>query len=276
MNTLFSLYTQSFPDYPVSETAFDRITDKNAVILTSSDESGNPIGCAVVRGHSISLLCVDEAHRRHGVGSDLLACAEDHIKHSGGEKITLGQGFGYIFQGVPEDHREAVSFFKKHGYTADWSSVNMKIDLRTYDLSKLKIPACPDDVSFRYANDSDREELICAVETVEPNWLKYYSKDDISVLLAVRNGVIAGFEIVSPNKAKFRFDGETSGSIGCVGVVPSQRKNGIGLRMAAEGLRELKKQGCTMSELICVELADWYARLGFEIMHRQWMGTKEI
>lgn len=274
MNTHYSLYTRAFPAYPVSAGTFERITDENAAILTSSDRAGNLMGFAVVRGNTISLLCVDESYRRQGVGSDLLARAEEHIRHSGGEKVTLGQGFGYIFQGVPEDHTEAVSFFQKRGYTSNWTSVNMKIDLRTYDLSKLTIPACPDDVSFRYAGESDRAELIRAVETVEQNWLKYYAKDDVCVLLAVRNGAIAGFEIVSANKAKFRFDGETSGSIGCVGVLPSQRRNGIGLRMAAEGLAELKKHGCTMSELICVELSDWYARLGFEIMHRQWMGSK--
>lgn len=275
MNELYALYTRAFPAYPVSAESFERITDKNAAILTSADENGRIIGFAVVRQNTVSLLCVDEAYRRQGVGSDLLGRAEEHIRHSGSEKVTLGLGFGYIFQGVPEDHREAIEFFRKRGYTSDWTSVNMKLDLRTFNTDKLTIPSCPDDVSFRYATGDDRNELLEAVGTVQPNWLKYYEKDDVSVLLAVRNGAIAGFEIVSPQKAKFHFDGEISGSIGCVGVLPSQRRNGIGLRMAAAGLGELKKHGCTMSELICVELVDWYAQLGFEIMHRQWMGYKK-
>jgi len=276
MNALYSLYIRSFPGYPVSEAQFARITDQNAVILKSADNSGNIIGFAVIRANTISLLCVDENHRRCGIGSDLLALAEEHIKNSGSDRIILGHGSGYIFQGVPEEYHEAVRFFRNHGYTADWTSVNMKIDLRTYDLSKIAIPVCPCDVSFRYADTSDRDGLIKAVEKVNPNWLKYYTAPSSPVLLAVRNGRIAGFEIVSADRAKFLFEGEKSGSIGCVGVVPSQRKNGIGLRMAAEGLAELKKQGCTMSELICVELADWYSRLGFRTMHRQWMGQKSI
>ena len=276
MNSLYSLYTRSFPDYPVSEASFARITDKNAELLTSFDREGNLIGFAVIRGSAVSLLCVAKDHRGCGVGSDLLARAEKHIISGGNKTITLGKGAGYIFQGVPEDHPEAVSFFRKRGYTADWTSVNMKLDLRSFDREKLMIPPCPADVTFRYAGEADRAELIRAVEIVDPNWLKYYTEPSSPVLLAVRNGAVAGFEIVSANKAKFHFDGETSGSIGCVGVLPSERRNGIGLRMAAEGLAELKKHGCTMSELICVELADWYSRIGFKTMHRQWMGAKTI
>lgn len=276
MNHLYSLYRRTFPGYPVTEAVFSRIVDRNAAVLTSNDEHGNVIGFAVVREHSISLLCVDEAHRRHGIGSNLLGLAEKHIKHSGGERITLGQGNGYIFQGVPEEHPEAVVFFQKHGYTAEWSSVNMRIDLTAFDPAAVNIPLCPDGLSFRYACADDKAELLRAVASVDENWLKYFNRGTDPVLIAVRNGKIVGFEFVSTEDVRFDFPGEKSGSVGCVGVIPFERRHGIGLRMVAEGLSELKKHGCTMSELLYVELADWYARLGFEIMHRQWMGTKEI
>ena len=132
MNELYSLYTRAFPSYPESPESYGCITDENANILTSSDSDGNLLGFAVVRGNTVSLLCVDEAHRRQGIGSDLLGLAEEHIRNAGGDTVTLGLGFGYIFQGVPEDHKEAVEFFAHRGYTSDWTSVNMRLNLCTF------------------------------------------------------------------------------------------------------------------------------------------------
>lgn len=270
--TLFNLYLKSFPDYPVSEDTFAEITDGAHVIERYTD--ADLAGFAVVRGNSISILCVDEAHRRKGVGTSLLREAEEIIRRGGGEKITLGQGNGYIFQGVPAESEGAVEFFKHHGYTADWTSVNMRLDLRKFDKSALKIHHCPVDVTFRLAEKSDHDELLAAVAAVNENWLKYFENSDDPVLLAVRGGTIVGFEFLSTEDVRFTFAGEMIGSVGCVGVIPEARRSGIGLRLVAEGLHRLKAQGCTSVELLYVALVEWYARLGFETMHRQWMGEK--
>lgn len=274
MNKLYSLYTHSFPDYPVSEETFTEIT-AGAHVITRHD--GDTLtGFAVVRDNSISILCVHEDYRRRGIGSSLLEEAESHIKQNGGTKITLGQGSRYIFQGVPEENPGTVDFFKHHGYTADWSSVNMRLDLREFDPAKLTIHQCPTDVSFRYAEDGDTDELLKAVSEVNKNWVKYFLRGSDPVLLAVRGGRIIGFEFVSAKDVRFEFAGEKSGSVGCVGVVPSARRHGIGLQMVAQGLARLKEDGCTSSELLYVALVDWYSQLGFKTMHTQWMGRKEI
>lgn len=272
--TLFDLYTNSFPDYPVSSETFADITDGAQIIERYVGTS--LAGFAVVRGNSLSILCVEEVHRRKGIGTTLLAEAENMIRTNGGEKITLGQGSGYIFQGVPEENEGAVEFFKKHGYTADWTSENMRLDLRNFDISDLQIHPCPDDVTFRLAEKSDHAELLAAVVSVNGNWVKYFENSDDPVLLAVRENMIVGFEFLSTEDVRFRFSGEVTGSVGCVGVLPQARRHGIGLRMVAEGLHRLKAQGCTSVELLYVALVDWYARLGFETMHRQWMGRKVI
>lgn len=273
MNTLYDLYTLAFPAYPVTEETFTEITDGAQIITRYAGDILT--GFAVVRGNSVSILCVREEFRRQGIGSSLLHEAETYIKTNGGGKITLGQGPGYIFQGVPEENPGAVDFFKHHGYTADWSSENMRLDLRSFDPAKLKIHPCPDDIAFRFSEKSDLPALLDAVAEVDEEWVQYFVNGDEPVLLAVRGSQIVGFEAVS-TYVRFAFANEKAGSVGCVGVIPSARKRGIGLRMVAEGLTKLRGMGCTSAELLYVELVDWYARLGFETIHTQWMGYKKI
>lgn len=274
--TLFDLYTAAFPDYPITEEKFAWITDPDTAQIIERKIGDSPAGFAVIRGNSVSMLCVDEEHRRHGIGTSLLSEAESVIRANGGKKITLGQGDGYIFQGVPEENSGAVEFFTHHGYSADWSSENMRLDLRKFDHSKLNIYPCPADVAFRLAEKSDHAELLAAVAEVDGDWVKYFEDSDEPVLLAVRDGKIVGFEFLSTEDVRFTFEGEKTGSVGCVGVIPEARRCGIGLRMVAEGLHRLKEQGCTSAELLYVELVEWYSQLGFKTMHRQWMGEKVI
>lgn len=271
---LFELYLKCFPDYPVSEETFDELVFDGSARVIERHDGGDIVGFAVVRGSSVSLLCVAEAHRRKGIGSSLLIEAENEIAQKGSEKITLGQGDGYIFQGVPEENEGAVEFFEKHSYSADWSSVNMRLDLRDFDLSDLNIHPCPADVTFRLAESDDHTALLAAVSSVNENWVKYFENSSDPVLLAVQNGTIVGFEFVSTEDVRFAFAGEKIGSVGCVGVIPEARRQGIGLQLVAQGLAKLKDQSCTSAELLYVALVDWYAGLGFKTMHRQWMGRK--
>ena len=274
MNDLYTLYTRSFPQYPASREKFAGITD-GAVLFTRT-VGQTPAGFALVRENSISLLCVDEAYRHRGIGSSLLAEAEKHIAETGAETILLGRGNGYILQGVPEEHPEAVSFFQKRGYIADWSSVNMMLDLRTYHAQDHPIPPCPADVIFRPAQQEDTDALLRAVLAVNEKWVWYFEHNSDPVLVAEQNSEIIGFEMLCTKDIYFSFHGETIGSIGCVGVIKSARCQGIGLRMVQEGLLALKKQGCTRMELLYTYKADWYGKLGFAVMHTQWMGKKTI
>lgn len=275
MSTLYHLYTISFPEYPVSGARFAKMTDRAEKIITRTLDQ-HVVGFAVLNKENITLLCVDPDYRKRGVGSSLLAEAEQEIAGNGSKKITLGCGNGYILQGVPEEHPEAAAFFQKRGYTADWSSINMRLDLSSFDIHNLQIPPCPSDVVFRLACENDMPAVLDAVRDVNENWLQYYRQPSGPVVVAEQNGSIVGFEILSAGNSCFTADGEIVGSVGCVGVIHSAREQGIGLRMAAAGLEHLKEMGCTSAELLYTWLADWYGKLGFETMHTQWMGYKEI
>ncbi len=261
---LLELYNRCVPEsYRVTAEAFDRLTDGGELFTRYNMD--RLIGYALMRGSSLTLLCVDEAYRRQGIGTALLTCAEDWAKSCGKSRLVLGYGSDYVIPGVPTEEN-AHRFFEKRGYACTGY---------TYDMT-LTLPhgitvSIPDGVTFELsASDTD---VLQAVKSVEDKWLGVYESTDEDVLLAKRNGTIAGFCLVS---AWNRFFGSRRdvGSVSCVGVLPEYRNRGIGLAMVSEALIHLTNEGCTRAELLHTSIPQWYGKLGFVPMHRMWMGEK--
>lgn len=272
---LYALYSQCFPQYLVTPETFHRqLCPEKARVFAEYDQ-GRLVGWALAQGNSIPMLCVDRACRRQGMGSRLLAAAEGYIRGAGNRQVTLGHGERYLLQGVP-DESEAVRFFQSHGYAAQWTSINMELDLRSFSAEALTIPTVPEGLVFRMAGEGDADALSAAVKEAEPGWLPIFAPCREPVLLAVLAGRVVGFETLSPTGGYFLRQGEAVGAIGCVGVVPSARNQGIGLRMVAHGAQRLKDRGCTLVELRYTWLESWYGKLGFRTVAHQWMGGKVL
>ena len=143
-----------------------------------------------------------------------------------------------------------------------------------FDRSAIDIPKAPCDVTFRFAVSADWPSLLAAVESMQASWKSIYERCTAPVFVAVQNDRIVGFEILEPTGGYFAKPGQMIASIGCVGVVPEARNQGIGLQMVAYGADWLKEQECTFIELRYTWLEDWYGKLGFTTSHRQWMGEK--
>lgn len=275
IDQLYDLYLRCFPEYQTTRELFTELLKPEEAHIIAEYAQGKLAGYAMVHGGSIPVLCVAEEHRRKGIGSRLLAAAEGYVCGLGEKMLTLGCGPYYLLQGVPVVG-ENVSFFEKRGYAADWTSINMELGLDGFDRSSLAIPPAPAGLEYRFAEESDRTELLAAVEAAEEGWARIFEECKDPVFLAVLDGEIAGFEILSPNSGRFLRPGQQVGSVGCVGVVPAQRKKGIGLAMVAQGVQWLKEQGSTMIELRYTWLDKWYGKLGFQTVARQWMGEKKL
>ena len=272
---LYELYTRCLPAYPTSGELFQSQLRPDLARTVTRREGGRLIGCALVHGGSIALLCVDEAFRGRGIGSWLLAECEEHIRGAGGEHVVLGSGSPhYILQGVPKG--PAVEFFEKRGYTADWTSINMELDLTIFNRASLAIPPAPEGLRYRFAEQADRTALLKAVEAAEEGWVDIFAQCADPILLAELDGGIAGFEILTTGGGYFARPGARVGCVGCVGVVPERRERGIGMAMVAEGIQWLKERGCTQVELRYTWLEGWYGKLGFRTVSRQWMGEKTL
>ena len=214
-------------------------------------------------------------YRQSGYGKHLLIMAEGFISASYDEVVLGGGG---LFQGVPCDNGEesSVPFFEKRGYNADFTSVNMGLTLNEKSVQKLKEIPRPDGVTYRFADDNDREKLLAAVKVAQADWLPIFEENsDAPVLLAVCGDEIAGFEMVEEYGGMFFSDNEKHGMIGCVGVTHKYRRRGIGLAMTAEGSLSLYEKNCKDIQLLYVERVAWYNKLGYEVTSRQWMGRKK-
>jgi beta-N-acetylhexosaminidase len=297
LKNIFELYNRCYPNYQTSYEAFvDALKPESAHIIEVY-EGESLVAFSMIDGKAIVLLCVDEKYRCQGYGSRLLAQSEDYLCKSGTERIILGRGQHYLLQGVPMDDGNdgAVSFFRKRGYEAKDESVNMRLALADFTKEKLEIPPKPPEVVFRFAdygNEAEKEALLAAVRETESDWLGYFADCDSPVMIATQNDRIVGMQILEPEGALFLpRSGETQhyvdrnriaspdrrdSAIGCVGVIPSARQQGIGLAMVAEGAEWLKKQGCSAVELLFVGIADWYSKVGFVPTSRQWMGEKQL
>lgn len=272
---LFDLFNRCFPEYRTTRELFEELLKPQEAHVIAEYAQGQLAGYAMVHGGSVPVLCVEENHRRKGIGSRLLAATEGYVRGLGEEKLTLGCGPHYLLQGVP-DVDDNVSFFEKRGYTASWTSVNMELVLDGFDRDSLSIPPAPAGLEYRFAEESDRAALLDAVEAAEEGWVDVFVNCVDPVFLAILDGKIAGFEVLASNGGRFLRPGQQVGCVGCVGVVPEQRERGIGMAMVAEGIQWLKDQGCTMIELRYVELERWYRKLGFQTVAWQWMGEKVL
>lgn len=274
MDKYYGLYIKSFPDYPTAPETFSQLLRPDLGHIAQRREGGELAGYAIIHDGSIPMLCVDEKYRGRGIGSGLLEESERCLREQGAEKVTIGCGPHYLLQGVPEG--PAVDFFKKHGYTADWTSINMELSLAGFDPARLDISPAPDNLKYRFAERSDLPALLKAVEAAESGWAGIFASCSDPILLAELDGKIAGFEILCATGGYFTRPAERIGSVGCVGVVPDMRQRGIGLAMVAEGVSWLKAQGCTQIELRYTWLESWYGKLGFKTVSRQWMGEKKL
>lgn len=272
---LYEIYSRCLPEYPVTEETFFRVLKPETARILTKSRNGVLAGFAMLHQNSVTLLCVDEPFQGEGIGSELLEESEALIRKNGAGKAILGCGPHYLLQGVPEENG-APEFFKKRGYTATWSSVNMSLPLGDFLPEKLDIPPLPKNIQFCFAEPKDGDALLKAVESAERNWMDLFRDMQDPVFLAVREGEILGFQCLSPEGGQFIKPDQKIGSIGCVGVVEKAREQGIGRQMVAAGARWLKEQGCTSVELRYVYLEEWYRKIGFETVSHQWMGEKVL
>lgn len=271
-NDLLNLYNRCVPpSYRVTAEAFDGLTDGGE--LFTRYDGGKLIGYALVRGSSLTMLCVDAAYRRRGIGSSLLKQAETSAKSGGKSRLILGHGSDYVLQGVPTEE-DAHRFFESHGYACIGYTWDMILPLPPEKTVKI-----PDGVTFALA--SPDESILDAVKAVEPSWLGVYETTDEDVLLANVSGKIAGFCIPAAwsRFCDARNDASVcrhTGSISCVGVLPGYRSRGVGSAMVQQAARYLTDNGCTRAELLYTSIPHWYGKLGFVPLHRLWMGEKGI
>lgn len=274
----YELFLRCFPEFPMTEETFRKLLNAENCRFFTYLENGSELGFSAVSGNKIRLICVDPDHRGKGIGSDLLDQSEKYIISSGFDKAILGGTDSNLFIGAvtPEEQWNDMhcTYFEKRGYTASNGCMEMEMSLS--DFSESNTPEYPSDVTFGYCPDSRRSELWGSVRKVDEEWLQYF-KTESPVFIAERNGQIVGFCVVDVNADTIISSGNVNvGMIGCVGVIPEARRNGIGLAMVAKAMSDVKKRGCGKVFIHYTHLDWWYGRLGFRTFLRYWFGEKKL
>ncbi len=276
---VYQLFRCCFPQFDMPENIFCKLLDADNCRFFPCYEHETLAGCAAVKDNCVRLLCVHPEYRGRDIGGRLLDKCEKFIAESGYSQAVLG-GDSELFIGAvtPEEQWSDMHsrFFESKGYAACDGCIEMKMSLKDFDSGSLDIPPCPGDVSFGYIGREDSDSLYTAVNAVDPAWIKYFTFDS-PVFAAKRGGRIVGFCIVDENADTIISSGSNNvGMIGCVGVVPEERRKGIGLAMAAAATRELKNDGCDDAFIHYTYLDWWYGKLGYKTFLRYWFGKKEL
>lgn len=172
-------------------------------------------------------------------------------------------------------HTAQCLFFEKRGYFADWVSADLTLNLSQY--STPNIPPSPYDIRFGLPSDKVHAQISNAVEEVDSDWISYFAVPNAPVFAAWRNENLAGFLLLDDHAdvPYCPFDARV-GTIGCVGVLPAYRKQGIGLRMVDAATRELIARGCAWAHIGYTHLSHWYGRIGYQVCMEFWMGEKRL
>ena len=260
---LYRLFRRNFPMI-VREEAVVRgiLGHEGNRVIEKRDAQGQLIGAAVVHGNAILMLCVDEGHRRQGVGSELLRLSEEVIMRAGHGEVVVGVGFDYLMPGVPTSRRYAPAvnerlddrlddsasiFFEKRGYAHSWGGncFDMRFPLSEFPGVPYAIGEMIDGVVYRWAGPDDLEGVCACVDDACADFTPYYRTPQFydgqgrdRVLVAEDGPEIVGALVVS-----LETEGTRRGSIGCTTVRTDHQRRHIAANLVLLGTAYLRERG---------------------------------
>ena len=228
---------------------------------------------------SIIALLVSPAYQQRGVGRMLHNHAISSLKQRGATQIQIGRGFHYFWQGVPANLPEAWAFFQACG----WQEVERSFDL----VQELADYATPPDIFERLsptitisqAMPADTPAILSFEEQHFPEWSQFFqfvldrqAYTDVVVARELNQGIAGTVLVIDPHSPGWNDDirwlsllGESTGSIGTLGVAESYREQGIGLALAAHATEIMRERGLKKSYLGWTWLVDWYGKIGYQV-----------
>ena len=136
------------------------------------------------------------------------------------------------------------------------------LELRDFREGAVAI-ACPAHITFGFYQ-GDVAALQAAVRQVDEDWVQYFGDGD-RVYCAFDGDQVVSFCILDEFGEA---DGLRVGAPGCVGTIPTYRKQGIGLKMVQKATAILRDEGYDLSWIHYTHVGPWYAKLGYRTVVR--------
>ncbi|EHQ62350.1 GCN5-like N-acetyltransferase [Paenibacillus dendritiformis C454] len=228
-------------------------------------------------GGWIQALVVRSEARGRGLGSRLLALAEEALQSAGVDKVFMGRDPWHYFPGVPTALASARPWLERRGYRFLYEVHDLYASVKNEPAVR---PAYSGGAQARLLECSDREEMLRFFRRCFPGrwyyeaqcyWERGGQGREFLGLLT-ESGEMIGFcrvnDEASPYIAQNTYWAplvpEPLGGIGPLGVDSRYRGKGYGLALVEEGIAELQARGMKHLVIDWTELVDFYAKLGFQ------------
>lgn len=184
----------------------------------------------------ITAGCVAAAHRRTGVGSQLLRRAGENVRARGARKVTVaGYPQAYFWPGLDRgEYPGAASFLERHGFEHTSTAAAMRLNLDSWSISEsvrdLIAAREAEGYEFGPAHPEDLPEVITfATQRLAPDWGELIrvaalrSADSVRRTVLARDpaGAVVGF-------ATYGAYGDVIERFGPFGVDEARRGTGLG------------------------------------------------
>lgn len=291
-------------DFPMREAlfrqnSFDDVNvdqDASQIVL---DEKSNIIGFIVAKRWKekinvgmdskrgwIQTVLVASAHRKKGIGTQLLTAAEIKLKEQGINEIQLGGDPFHYFPGVPSQETQAQKFFENRGYKKRMDTYDLINHLeKTYPIPNL------DSVEFSILKPEEKEDLIAFFHQSFPGrWeyeaIKYFelNGEGREFVVLKKNKDIIGFCRINDANSPYiaqnvywspLFNTEVGG-IGPLGIAEAERKNGYGIAIVQAAMAFLQERNIKSMIIDWTGLIDFYGKLDFKPWKEYGIYLKDI
>ncbi len=247
------LYRRIFDD-------LDHSLDQGFLLRNNGKTIGFMVG--VLRGNEggLKLFAVDQAHRRSGLGSMMLAEIEELFRSGGAERVRILNCSPYYFTpGLDPRYTEAFCFLQSHGYTAERYVHNMEVDLTADDFDTAQVESKLAKRGFtirRLEHEEEQTFYEWMLGTWSQNWTteacNSLKNTPVTTFIALdSDGNICGF--ATYDVTMFR------GGFGPTGVEERLRGLGIGKALFLRCLQDMKTRGYPRCEIAWVGPISFYA-----------------
>jgi ribosomal protein S18 acetylase RimI-like enzyme len=220
---------------------------------------GFAFGCLPERTGYVDAIAVDQAARRRGIASALLAAMERRLVHAGAESLRAGGNtWFYAWPGVDLGYTAALSMFEHAGYQRTDLAQNMEVPLDRWvpGSAQRVLDRHATGVDVRRAHPADWTAIEAFIQREFTEVWRHETylavhRDVPTAFMATRDDRVVGFGC----HGVYRRDW-----FGPLATAPTERGNGIGEALLRLCLDDLAGAGIATAQIGWIGPMSFYSR----------------